>query len=140
MKTKDWYNFMIQPIIYEQGSDVLIPCKSEIAIPLNDWPSSWRLSSESTTFLWKLLHNILPTRERLHKILPAVTNSICTACDSNQIGNIKHALAECSASSEVFNWMYSGLSKFGANLTVDKVLLLDIQQSEPLPFNELPLI
>merc|ERR1712030_286357 len=42
MKTKDWYNFMIQPIIYEQGSDALLPCKSEITNPLNDWPKSWR--------------------------------------------------------------------------------------------------
>ena len=36
--------------------------------------------------------------------------------------------------------MKAGLEKFTTGLTMEKILVLDISVSEPLPFNELPLI
>ena len=146
MKTKDWYSFILRPIIYDLASDSLIQCKAELANPLNDWPTSWRLarlnglSSESSTFLWQLLHQILPTRDRLHKILPTVQSATCISCDLDQIGNIRHSLVICSASRDAFNWMMTGLKKFSIDLTIEKVLLLDIQPRSHLPFNNLPLL
>ena len=36
--------------------------------------------------------------------------------------------------------MMGGLNRFAASLTVEKVLVLDVTPSEPLPHEELPLV
>ena len=73
-------------------------------------------------------------------MLPTVSSSVCQVCDSGETDSLQHALAYCSASSLVFNWMLAGLGKFSENLTAEKVLLLDFTPREPLPHQELPLV
>ena len=146
MTSKDWYNFILSSILIEPGQDMLVPCRSEILFPDNDWQKSWSLarmkglSSDSLSFLWLMLHGLLPTRDRLNRILPTVTSATCRHCDTGQDDSPKHALALCSASSPVFNWMFAGISMFDSTVTVDKLLLLDITPDNPLPHDELPLV
>ena len=146
MTTKDWHNFLLHSLLYEPDTEELIPCRVEIRNPLNDWSRSWSLSrlnglsSDSTSFLWKLLHQLLPVKERLERILPTVTSPICQVCELGVPDSLPHALAYCSASSPVFNWMMAGLGNFTRELTVEKVLVLDFTLTEPLSHQELPLV
>ena len=118
MKTKDWYNFILSSVLYEPDTESLIPCRVEIRNPANDWPNSWSmsrlhgLSSDSSSFLWQMLHQLLPVRERLERILPNVNSSTCQVCDTGAVDTLTHALATCPSSSEVFNWMAEGLERF----------------------------
>ena len=59
--------------------------RCELASPYTDWENTWRrarvkgLVSEATSFFWKLLHLLLPTEERLSRILPNSTD-FCKLC------------------------------------------------------------
>ena len=52
-----------------------IKSRAELAAPGTDWEQVWRrarlrgIGSEPICFLWRLLHRILPTEERLARIL-----------------------------------------------------------------------
>merc|ERR1719376_290816 len=44
-----------------------------------------------------MLHDILPTRERMHRMnLPGVPSAVCTLCSDNEEDNSEHALLTCS--------------------------------------------
>ena len=144
MTGKDWYHFILASVIGHE--EELTPCRVEILHPLHDWTNTWALarlsglSSLSMTFLFQLLHQILPCRERLARILPRVENNNCRVCETGGNDSLVHSLVECAGSRECFNWMMAGLNKFCDNLTPEKLLLLDVKLAAPLPHNELPLI
>ena len=144
MSSKEWYDHLLSSLLKEPGQDRLVPCRVEIRHPENEWKTTWSLarakglSSESLSFLWLLLHGLLPTRDRLHRILPAVTNATCQDC--NEQDSLKHALTECQATRPVFDWMMSGLKQFDSSLTVDKLLLLNLEPDNVLPYEHLPLV
>ena len=62
--------------------------RAELACPANDWESAWQIERQNmlgpslTTFLFKLLHQILPTAERVSRIL-ANQYPRCTRCRLN---------------------------------------------------------
>ena len=146
MSSKDWYEFILSSVLHQPGDDALVPCRAEIANQENDWQKTWSLSrtkglgSESLSFLWTLLHGLLPTRDRLFRILPTVTSAECQLCETGQQDSVKHALALCPATKPVFDWMFEGLRRFSVSLTVDKLLLLDIELDNVLPHDHLPLV
>ena len=86
-------------------------CKIEKEYPENDWERSWALpsilglESNDYTFLWRMVHNILPTQDRLCRILKNVSSPVCTLCKSNQICNLTHALFICNYNVQVGNWL-----------------------------------
>ena len=55
------------------------------------------LPSDQTTFLWQMLHDILPTRERLS--MPDISSPTCDLCTMEAEDNIQHALLQCSFNS-----------------------------------------
>ena len=81
-----------------------ISSRVESAIPGTDWETSWRLARlgglgpENTSFLFKLLHQILPTQERLHRAKKEA-NPRCKAagCTSGEVEDLQHSLVECQA-------------------------------------------
>ena len=89
MTTAQWYRVLVEQEITMVNTDTAgseyIKSRAELASPETDWEKNWRLArikglgSEATSFLWKMLHNILPTEQRLARILP---NSIpaCKFC------------------------------------------------------------
>ena len=70
--------------------------------------------------------------------LPNVVDDKCPIC--NTTDTKIHALAECSQSKPIFDWLLSKLQKLTLDLTAEKVLLLDFSLRQPLPHNELPLV
>ena len=109
--------------------------KIEIEYTDVDWDRTWSLAcipgleSSEYTFLWRMIHNILPTQERLQRILPRVHDAACTLCRSQEICNLKHALFECSYNSQVSQWLCQTLGQFAVTpeVTPLQVILLNFK-------------
>ena len=78
MTTSQWVQVLTEDgltmVETDQGRD-FIPCRAELLFPNMDRELSWRLSrlrglsSELVSFNFKLLHGLLPVKERVHLIL-----------------------------------------------------------------------
>ena len=98
-KTSQWWSMMTAT-----GSMYLynVQSRAELSCPTNDWETSWRrarlkgLGSEATSFLWKLLHQLLPTEERLARILPN-TSPVCKICSTPTHADLIHCFFQCSS-------------------------------------------
>ena len=118
MTSKEWYQFLLNQELNEltlDGNYALKPCRVELQQSQHDWSHSWSLSrlkglsSSSMSFLWKCLHQILPTKERQSRILRDVNNSICTVCNAGEVDSLEHALTSCGRSRDTFEWLKTGL-------------------------------
>ena len=95
--------------------------RAELACPANAWESAWQIARQNmlgpslTTFLFKLLHQILPTAERVSRIL-ANQSPHCTRCRLNPPATetLNHAMFDCQTAGAV---LLNGLRKFIPNLT-----------------------
>ena len=93
MSVKEWYRFLVERNVTmrevdEEGRRELIPCKIEERNPDFPWSESYRLcrvkglSPENKSFLFKLLHTLLPSKERLHHLTPTISPLCwCTSGD-----------------------------------------------------------
>ena len=85
----------------EDGRE-LVPCRAETRNPEHDWEATWHrarlpgLGSELMSFLFKVVHDLLPTQERVSRTSPAV-NGVCRMCPSNDTEDLEHALVSCEA-------------------------------------------
>ena len=85
MSTKQWYRLLVEEEVtmhqLEDNQRDFIMSRAELSSPTNDWERTWRrcrlkgLGSEATSFLWKLVHHLLPTEDRLSNILPNNTSN-----------------------------------------------------------------
>ena len=75
--------------------------------PAIDWGRSWLaicvpgLTPEMRSFLWKMLHRILLTQDRLNRMnMPnAAPSPLCVQCTAGEVDDIEHALLRCNKSS-----------------------------------------
>ena len=146
MTCKDWTIFLTSEIIMEsvdQGNGVLrerlIPCRAEALAPNHNWEKTWScarlkgLDSECITFLWRLIHQILPTRDRLFRLkMPNIDNSDCLNCHVEE--NTFHVFAQCKENRIAFEWLFEKLKMCTIDLTEESVFLLDFKLSKVLPY------
>ena len=76
LSTKQWYNHLMNQEIFTKKDDdgSLVPnlSRSETLCPDIDWEVIWMrirhpsFSSDTVSFLWKLVNELLPTEERLN--------------------------------------------------------------------------
>ena len=106
MTTKQWYRVLLEDrVLMNPGVDgtppALLPTRVEVLMPHQDWPATWLLaktkglSSENSSFLFKLVHQLLPTQDRVHRITndPGVCK-ICRAAPEDRL----HAFSTCPSS------------------------------------------
>ena len=119
-----------------------IKSRAELASPTTDWETSWRLArlrrlgSEATSFLWKLLHSLLPTEARLSRILRN-TSENCKICPTPATADLTHCFFECTSTREVGRWLLSIVRKKDQTVTASKLLKLEIVSEEPA---EMPIV
>ena len=83
----------------------LIPVRAESLSPSNDWTHSWRLArikgleSQLSTFLFKLLHQLLPTQERVQRLGGTEDNlpGLCKLFHT-EVEDLSHAFFYCPQS------------------------------------------
>ena len=117
-----------------------VPSRSELLSPQTDWQLSWRLcrlkslNSEMISFNFKLLHQLLPVRHRLHQLTPA-TSPLCSLCTNTQHETIEHALLSCPSNNGTGQDLISILQRVVPAVTPEQLLLLqfpDLNESQEL--------
>ena len=81
------------------------------------------LESCQYTFLWRLIQNILPTQDRLYRILPNVTSPSCLLCNTQDICNLPNAMFYCKT---VGQWLlhFSSFAVFYTGHLISKAFFL----------------
>lgn len=143
MTTKQWYQVLLENNVTMELSTlntrVWKPIKCEINFPDVDWDRTWELTkirgldSNQTSFLFKLLHNILPTASRLHRLSQKPTPT-CSMCPSGSIEDRVHALLGCSYNGEVSTWIMQITHKVVPLCTANDIVNLNLEIAEPMTF------
>ena len=143
MTVKAWYKHLLEVNIThsgEPGSRELVPCRVERLNPSMDWKKSWMaaslpgLTSNKSSFLWKMLHDILPTRERMHRMsLPGVPSAVCTLCLDNEEDNSEHALLTCSYIKVGADNLLLALQQEIPDMTLERIKFLDFRSDDLYP-------
>ena len=82
--------------------------------PEVDWTRTWEmmnsrgLDAEKTTFLFKLLHNILPLNSRLHR-MNILESPFCSHCPHNIGEDSCHAFLACDYNGYANDWIITAL-------------------------------
>ena len=91
--------------IDEDGRMEKKKCKVEEEDPASDWNLCHRLSRlkglspQVKSFNFKLLHRILPCKERLSQLLPA-TRPFCSLCPNQPPDSLLHSFFDCDRNRE----------------------------------------
>ena len=147
MTTADWYRVLVEQEVtmmepVNSNTKEFIKSRAELVSVNTDWESCWRrarmkgLGSQATSFLWKLMHRLLPCEERLARILPN-SSSNCKLCPNPVSADLPHCLLQCISTSEVGNLMLSMVRLYDPAITIIKLLRLDFQCDETV---EMPLV
>ena len=120
-----------------------ILCRSELSSPNTDWEQCWRLSrlpglgSDLSSFNFKLLHQLLVTRQRLHHLNPQ-TPPTCNLCVTDIEDDLQHAFISCNYNQGVGEALLRVVEEYVPNISPPAVLCLDLPG---LPVDlELPII
>ena len=141
MTEKQWYKVLLEAkvtMVESEDRQVLIPCRAEVKNPEFDWISTWPkirlpgLGAELTSFMFKVLHDLLPTQERVARTSQSVSGS-CKFCVMNVEEDLVHALVRCAGNQGVGQAVLHCLPLDDA---IDdlKVLKLQIELEDSLHF------
>jgi hypothetical protein len=142
MNVKQWYNYLLEEevtmeVVDNEGRQQARKCRVELLMPNNDWSKSFYLSrmrgltTETRSFNFKLLHQLLPCNERLNRILPN-NHPNCTLCTTNQIESPVHAFFSCDRNSQAAQYLVHLTRPYDSTITEDKILLFDISTTDPI--------
>ena len=138
ISVKQWCQLLLERGVTHNSEDQdspasLIPSRLEESSPGTDFSNSYRmarifgLSPDQKSFLFKMTQNLLPTRERLHRVGKAASPA-CTFCDEQQ-DTIAHLLA-CPHSTQVSTPLMACLSSQAGTLTYENITTLNFTTSE----------
>ena len=99
MTASHWYKVLLEKNITTEvklnGKNENRTAKIEMKFPQIEWTRTWEymrtrgLEGEQTSFLLKVLYNILPTRERLHR-MRFEESPLCKLCNANAEDSLEH--------------------------------------------------
>jgi hypothetical protein len=122
---------MSEPL--DQSSAKLIPIRVENLDPTNDWLETWRLArisglaSDLNSFLFKMIHCLLPTQDRVQRLGVAVGGQpgLCKLCHQD-VEDTLHALFSCQQSQVAGHALLGYAQKASPNLSPKESLKLHI--------------
>ena len=138
-----WYRVLLENHVTHNsdaaGSREFRKCRVELKHPSLNWDEIWSLlvlpglTSELTSFLWLMLHDLLPNSERLFRMnMPNVISSSCSLCSDNVTDSLPHSLIECSFVYPASSFLINTLKQVLPNVTPSQVTLLDLDLSQDL--------
>ena len=148
MTTKQWYKVLLEDQVLmtptnENTPSSLIPVRAEDLSPQTDWPATWSLArtkgldSELTSFIFKLLHCLLPTQDRVSRFTRNQNqkNGLCLLCHA-EIEDPQHAFFSCPYSTTAGQALLGFLHLVVPDLSPEAALHLefgqDLQEQEQL--------
>ena len=84
------------------------------------------LNPKLTSFSFKLLHDILPTRERLHRVNPT-SNPICLVrgCEGFSIEDVEHSIS-CSGNKGVGKALLETMKSIMPSVSMEQMVRLEV--------------
>ena len=146
MTQKQWYRLLLEDNCTmeqgEAGQMQFIRSRVELASPETDWEQSWRLARlpglgpDHTSFLFRLLHQLLPTQERVHRTGNAA-NPLCKGAGCSETDDLGHSLFMCETNQNVGTSLLGLLRQYQPNISLEAALRLELNAEEEM---ELPLV
>ena len=104
-------------------------------MPEVSWGESYRisrlkgLSPLNKSFLFKLIHTILPSKERLHHLNQNVSPQCM--CDNGAEESYLHLFFQCELNKDAGQAMLRCVSAYDRTITEEKALRLELQADDP---------
>ena len=142
MTTAQWYQVMLEKEVTMDNNNEYTMCRAELASPGTDWKACWRrarlkgLGSEATSFIWKLMHRLLPNEQRLARILPN-SSALCKYCPDPPIADLEHCFFGCIKTGEVGRKLLETMINHDPSVTPAGLLRLEFQEEGE---QEMPLV
>ena len=137
MTTRQWYRILLEDQVLQspatdQSPAKIISLRVENLSPETDWPLTWSLArtqgldSELTSFLFKLLHGLLPTQDRVTRFgLAGPNQGVCQLC-LLEVEDQVHAFFSCPKSMLAGLALLGYVQTFVPNLSPESALKLDL--------------
>ena len=138
MTTKQWYSVLLEDkVIMNPATEVsaatLIPVRIETIHPNTDWPAVWKLvrmkglGSELISFQLKMLHSLLPTRDRVARLgLDEGQAGLCLHCRLD-VEDLTHCFFDCSRNMVVGLALLGCVQQIIPDLSADAAVRLDFR-------------
>ena len=139
LTVKQWYEYLLEKMVTtreidQEGRRQKIPNRIEENSPGIQWGESYRLARlhglapASKSFLFKLIHELLPSRERVNRMIPA--NSALCWCGSGEVETYLHCFYKCNRNSEAAAAMLQCAQVYDHELTPERSLRLQVKADE----------
>ena len=116
----------------EELTAALIPINIETQHPNTDWPSVWKvlrtkgLGSELISFQFKMVHRLLPTRDRLARLgLDEGQAGLCRHCNL-EVENLSHCFFDCTKNMIVGLALLGCVQQLIPGLSAEAAVQLDL--------------
>ena len=144
MTVKQWYSFLVeQDLTMEPGNlqvRTLRPCRVERMYSEVQWENVWAnvrmsaLGNCSKAFAWKLVHDLLPTEEKLSAAVKNFQSGCKYSCPDSPVANLEHVFFKCHLTHDVGNWLLDLFKTVNAEATSESILRLDFKDNDELFF------
>ena len=140
MSLKQWYNYLLEEEItkeYVNGVQRTKITRVEALFPQNNWDNAYYfsrlrgLSTESRSFNFKILHQLLPTNERISQFLPNNPQE-CTLCHNEVPETPIHALFSCENNSEAAEALLQLTRPYDNKISAERALLFNLDIRDPI--------
>ena len=135
MSVKQWYNYLLEQnitTITNNEGRMLRPCRVERMHVDVAWEAVWAnvrhpaLSNQTKSFVWKFIHDLLPSEVRLHAA--SLNDPYCRfSCAGNPVGDLEHCFFRCTLIAEVGSWLLNVHEKVNPGSTPSLIMRLDSQ-------------
>ena len=136
MTISQWYSVLLEDKVLmspatEDSPAALLPIRPEILSPNIDWSPIWQrvrtkgLGNELISFQFKVLHDLLPTQERIARIgLAGEHQELCSQCRLDR-EDLVHCFFDCPRNSGVGLRLLGCVQQVIPGLSSDAALRLD---------------
>ena len=124
----------------EKGDDGVmyyIQSRVEAMAPDNMWETTWRrtrmpgLGAEVKSFLFRMCHKILPSEDRISRILRNVSPN-CKSCQLDTLATLEHCFFQCTRTKEGGELLLNYVRKYDPQATQSGLLRLEFKCDQPL--------
>ena len=130
---KQWYTLLLEDKVLKNDDTpaALLPVRSELLHPNTDWEQVWQLTRtkglgpELTSFQFKMIHELLPTQERIARLgLHEGQPGLCLLCRVEAEGLV-HAFFDCTKNMQVGLALLGCVQQLVPDLSTDAAVLVD---------------
>ena len=140
MTLGQWYQYLLEERVTMdedgEGRREDKRCRVEELEPVVDWRRSFSLarlkglSTNHKSFLFRLLHQLLPTGERVHRLQPT-KSAACKLCRTAPVENLHHSIVACEANSLAAGLVLRCAQVYSPSVSPSGLLHLEVEAPDP---------